>query len=197
MPTHHVYLGLGSNVEREIHIEMALEMLQEHLICLRRSPVYESVSTDARQSPFYNLVVSGSTDLCLAEFHEWIKEIEILHGRAGSAHRCVPLDIDILLFDDLTGIHEGIELPRAEILDRAFVLYPLQQIAPHLTHPGLGVSFAELWSQLQPGPSLSPVRHSFAVSSFRLAMQAGNFKRPGDRRQLAAHETALSSPHPH
>ncbi|WP_322360601.1 2-amino-4-hydroxy-6-hydroxymethyldihydropteridine diphosphokinase [Pseudomonas sichuanensis] len=173
MPKHHVYLGLGSNVEREIHIEMALEMLEEHISGLRRSLVYESVSTDPRQRPFFNLVVSGGTDLSLAELSEWIKDIEYLHGRTSSAHRFIPLDIDILLFDELKGIHEGIELPRAEILDRSFVLYPLQQLAPHLKHPGLGISFSELWRKLQPGPPLSSVRHPFGVSSFRFAVNAG------------------------
>ena len=186
MPTHYVYLGLGSNVEREIHIDMALSMLEEHIDPLRRSPIYESASIDPRQSPFYNLVVGGSTDLSLAELNAWIKDIELLHGRTSSTQRFIPLDIDILLFDYLAGLHEGIELPRAEILDRAFVLYPLQQLAPHLKHPGLGISFAELWRQLQPGPQLSSVRYPFGVSSFALTVQAGRFPLPGDPCQLAA-----------
>ncbi|WP_349975768.1 2-amino-4-hydroxy-6-hydroxymethyldihydropteridine diphosphokinase [Pseudomonas sp. WHRI 8519] len=197
MPAHHVYLGLGSNVEREIHIEMALQMLEEHISCLRRSPVYESVSIDPRQCPFYNLVVGGGTDLSLAELQAWIKDIELVHGRTGRAQRLIPLDIDILLFDELTGLHEGIELPRTEMLDRAFVLYPLQQIAPHLKHPRLGVSFAELWRQLRPGPQLSSVRHPFGVSSFRLASQAGGFQRPGDPCQSAAYEKTPLTTHTH
>lgn len=175
MPVHHVYLGLGSNVEQEIHIEMALEMLEEHITCIRRSPVYESVSTDPRQGPFYNLVVGGSTELSLAELHDWIKDIELLHGRTGSTQRFIPLDIDILLFDDLMGTHEGMELPRAEIIDRAFVLYPLQQLAPNLKHPSLGISFSELWRQLRPGPLLSPVRYPFGISSFGLQLKPKKF----------------------
>ncbi|GLO49596.1 hypothetical protein PPUN110474_09960 [Pseudomonas putida] len=172
---------------------MALEMLEEHIASLRRSPVYESVSTDPRQCSFYNLVVTGSTDLSLAEFNEWIKDIELLHGRTNSAQRFIPLDIDILLFDDLVGTHEGVELPRAEILERAFVLYPLQQLAPHLKHPVIGISLSELWRQLQPGPPLSSVRYPFGITSFRLESQTGGFQLPGDPRQLAAHEIARST----
>lgn len=163
---------------------MALTMLEEHIAPLRRSPVYESASIDPRQSPFYNLVAGGRTDLSLAELSAWIKDIELLHGRTDSTQRFIPLDIDILLFDNLSGLHEGIELPRAEILNRAFVLYPLQQLAPNLKHPSLGTSFAELWRQLQPGPPLSTVRYPFGVSSFHLAVQAARLPLPSDH-QLA------------
>jgi 2-amino-4-hydroxy-6-hydroxymethyldihydropteridine diphosphokinase len=168
MTHHHIYLGLGSNVERETHIEIALKMLEEHLENIRCSPVYESVSLDGDHPPFFNLVISATTDLSLRELVAWLKGIEHLHGRRGGMQRLIALDIDLLLFDGLTGNIDGIQLPRAEILTRSFVLYPLQLLAPKLHPPGCEVSLAELWLKLRPGPELMPVRYPFGIPPFQL-----------------------------
>jgi len=162
MTHHQIYLGLGSNVERETHIEIALKMLEEHLENIRCSPVYESISLDGDHPPFYNLVMSATTDLDVRELVAWLKGIERLHGRRSGMQRLITLDIDLLLFDGLTGDIDGIQLPRAEILTRSFVLYPLQLLAPKLHPPGCEVSLAELWLKLKPGPELMPVRYPFA-----------------------------------
>lgn len=168
MTTHNIYLGLGSNVERETHIEIALKMLEEHLENIRCSPVYESASVDGDQPPFYNLVMSATTDLDLRALVAWFKGIEHLHGRRSGMQRLISLDIDLLLFDGLAGEIDGILLPRAEILTRSFVLYPLQLLAPKLHPPGSEVSLAELWLKHQPGPELIPVRYPFGVAPFQL-----------------------------
>ncbi len=44
----------------------------------------------------------------------------------------------------------GIRIPRAEILENAFVLRPLQDIAPDGVHPETGETFAALWQQMAP-----------------------------------------------
>ncbi|AQT97469.1 2-amino-4-hydroxy-6-hydroxymethyldihydropteridine diphosphokinase [Pseudomonas azotoformans] len=168
MTHHQIYLGLGSNVERETHIEIALKMLEEHLENIRCSPVYESISLDGDHPPFFNLVISATTDLSLREFVAWLKGIEHLHGRRSGMQRLIALDIDLLLFDGLTGNIDGIQLPRAEILTRSFVLYPLQLLAPKLHPPGYEVSLAELWLKLRPGPELMPVRYPFGVPPYQL-----------------------------
>ncbi|NQD93612.1 2-amino-4-hydroxy-6-hydroxymethyldihydropteridine diphosphokinase [Pseudomonas sp. CrR25] len=179
MKNHTVYLGLGSNVERETHIKIALKMLEEHLENIRCSPVYESISLDGNHPPFYNLVMSATTDLDLRGLVSWLKGIEHLHGRRSGRQRLIALDIDLLLFDSLNGSFDGIQLPRAEILTRSFVLYPLQLLAPKLHHPGCDVPFAELWANRRPGPYLMPVRFPFGNSPFPLAgspISAGNNK---------------------
>ncbi|WLG86887.1 2-amino-4-hydroxy-6-hydroxymethyldihydropteridine diphosphokinase [Pseudomonas cucumis] len=168
MTNHRIYLGLGSNVERERHIEIALTMLEEHLENIRCSPVYESISLDGDHPPFYNLVMSATTDLNIRELVVWIKGIEHLHGRRSGMQRLITLDIDLLLFDGLTGDIEGVQLPRAEILTRSFVLYPLQLLAPKLHLPECKISLAELWLKLKPGPELMPVRYPFGIPPFQL-----------------------------
>ncbi|OLS63610.1 hypothetical protein PSEMO_17490 [Pseudomonas putida] len=159
MTQHRIFLGLGSNVERETHLQIALHMLDEHLREIRCSPMYESVSLEGDQPPFYNLVVSALTTLSVGELIAWLKEIEHLHGRDRSRQQLIALDIDLLLFDDLRGVVDGVELPRGEILTRSFVLYPLQLLAPGLLHPLTGVSLARHWQALRPGPALQPVRY--------------------------------------
>jgi 2-amino-4-hydroxy-6-hydroxymethyldihydropteridine diphosphokinase len=168
MKHHQIYLGLGSNVERETHIEIALKMLEEHLKNIRCSPVYESISLDGDHPPFFNLVMSATTDLGLRELVAWLKGIEHLNGRRSGMQRLIALDIDLLLFDGLTGDIDGIQLPRAEILTRSFVLYPLQLLAPKLHPPGCEASLAELWLKLRPGPELMPVRYPFGIPPFQL-----------------------------
>jgi 2-amino-4-hydroxy-6-hydroxymethyldihydropteridine diphosphokinase len=83
--------------------------------------------------------------------------------------RLITLDIDLLLFDGLTGDIEGVQLPRAEIQTRSFVLYPLQLLAPKLHLPGCKISLAELWLKLKPGPELIPVRYPFGTPPFQYA----------------------------
>ncbi|MFD2644451.1 2-amino-4-hydroxy-6-hydroxymethyldihydropteridine diphosphokinase [Pseudomonas japonica] len=161
MTDHRIFLGVGSNVQRETHIDIALDMLGEHLRDLRCSPVYESESLDGAHPPFFNLVVSATTDLSARALIGWLKEIEELHGRRRGAQSLITLDIDLLLFDDFAGLVDGVRVPRGEILTRAFVLYPLQLLAPQLRHPEFGLSMAELWKQLKPGPVLAPVRFPF------------------------------------
>ena len=172
MQAHRIYLGLGSNIEREAHLEIALQMLEEHLHDIRCSPVYESASEDAQQPPFYNLVVAASTTLLVSELIAWLKELEQLHGRVPGPQRLIALDIDLLLFDDLHGCIDGIELPRGEILTRSFVLYPLQLLAPRLVHPTAATPMAQLWQARRPGPDLHPVRYPFGSGALLHSLNA-------------------------
>ena len=61
-----------------------------------------------------------------------------------------PIDLDILTYDNLILEVPGIRIPRPEILENAFVLKPLQDIAPQSLHPVSGQSYAELWRRMEP-----------------------------------------------
>lgn len=142
-----VYLGLGSNVDRHRHIRAALDALTELLGKLQISSVYESKSVGFDGSHFFNLVVSAETQLGVADLSEQLKKIEDNNGRKRSGPKFSPrtLDIDILMYGDFVGVESGVELPRAEITQNAFVLLPMAEIAPQVIHPVLKKSFAELW----------------------------------------------------
>ena len=65
--------------------------------------------------------------------------------RSGPKFSSRTLDLDLLLYDDLVLDESGLQIPRDEILQRAFVLWPLAELAPDLKHPVNGKSYAQLW----------------------------------------------------
>lgn len=152
-----IFLGLGSNSEREVHLRAGLEALAGFVQDLRCSPVFESEPVGIKSGPFFNLVVSGHTDLPLMELDRRLKFIEADNGRYAPERRGLPLDIDVLLYGEQVGNYHGLVLPRAEILKNAFVLWPLALLAPTLCHPGVGIAFAELWDQARIDQQLRPV----------------------------------------
>ena len=152
-----IFLGLGSNIEREPRLVAGLDALAEFVRDLRCSPVFESRPVGIKSGNFYNLVVSGYTELSLHELDRRLKLIEADNGRYAPERKGLPLDIDVLLYDGLVGSFDGLELPRAEILKNAFVLWPLALLAPEAVHPVAGKPFAELWATAQIDQQLWPV----------------------------------------
>lgn len=142
-----VYLGLGSNIERERYITAGLDALYGLFGDLALSPVYDSEAIGFEGQPFLNMVVGIETGLDVGELARQLRHIEVEHGRPENARRYTPrqLDIDILTYDDLTGIIAGVELPRAEIIENAFVLCPMADLAPMELHPAQDQTYAGLW----------------------------------------------------
>ncbi|MET1077174.1 MAG: 2-amino-4-hydroxy-6-hydroxymethyldihydropteridine diphosphokinase [Pseudomonas sp.] len=157
MPLIPIFLGLGSNSEREAHLCAGLEALAGFVQSLRCSPVFESQAVGIKSGPFFNLVVSGYTDLPLIELDRRLKFIEADNGRYAPARKGLPLDIDVLLYGEQVGNFDGLQLPRAEILCNAFVLWPLALLAPETRHPAVERTFADLWGSAQIDQQLWPV----------------------------------------
>lgn len=155
-----VYLGIGSNIEREKNIRGCICALRERFDNLDISPVYECSPVGFDGENFFNLVVGLDTDQSLEQLTASLKEIEFAFGRTRSQDKFLPrtLDIDLLLFGDNVRHDENFDLPRADILDYAFVLQPLAEIAGGLIHPDLQISIRKLWDNFdKPGQSLTPV----------------------------------------
>lgn len=152
-----VYLGLGSNIEREPRLRAGLDALAGFLTGMRCSAVFESQPVGIKSGPFFNLVVSAYTDLPLKELDRRLKFIEAENGRYAPDRKGLPLDIDVLLYGELVGDFEGLILPRAEILTNAFVLWPLSMMAPDRVHPLACKTLAELWRDAQIDQVLAPV----------------------------------------
>ena len=145
----HVWLSLGSNIDRERMILAAVTALREQFGELVLSPVYETPAEGFVGEPFYNLIVGIDTDMPLLQLHRVLKAIEDQHGRLRDAAKfgSRTLDIDVLTYADRVTDEGGKQIPRDEILKYAFVLKPLVDVAADELHPALQVTYAELWEK--------------------------------------------------
>ncbi len=150
--TARVFIGLGSNVDREKNIIFAIGELRQVFGDLQLSPVYESEAVGFDGGDFLNLVVSFATRKLVRDVVLGLRAIEDRQGRDRNlprfSHRSI--DLDILTYDDLQIDEPGLQIPRKEILQNAFVLRPLQDIAAGILHPVLKRSYAELWAEMEP-----------------------------------------------
>ena len=144
-----VFLGIGSNMEAHQNLRLAISELQRRYGPLDISSVYENAAVGFEGSDFLNLVVRLHTDDSPADMHSQIELIHDMAGRERGKAKFIsrPLDIDLLLYDDLVLNEPPLTLPRGDVLEYSFVLRPLQELAPELVHPVTGLTMAEHWQQ--------------------------------------------------
>lgn len=142
-----VYLGLGSNVDAERNLRLGIRELRWRYGDLDVSPVYRSRAVGFEGDDFLNLVVGLETGDAPEEIHRQIELIHELAGRERGRERFASrtLDIDLLLYDDLVRSGPPFQLPRADVLEYAFVLRPLADLDPDLLHPETGRPVGEHW----------------------------------------------------
>jgi 2-amino-4-hydroxy-6-hydroxymethyldihydropteridine diphosphokinase len=154
-----VYIGIGSNIDRDRHIAAALDCLKALFGQLLLSPVYESEAIGFFGQPFLNLVIGIDTDLPVRELQTTLRVIERANGHNGNTPKFSDrsLDLDLLTYGDSCGAIDSVNLPRADIVDYAYVLWPLADIAGAELHPQLGISYRQLKQQFTPAQKLWPV----------------------------------------
>jgi len=142
-----VYVSIGSNIEREASVRGGVAELKARFGPLLLSSVYESTAVGFSGDDFYNLAAGFDTELDVHEVVAALRRIEGDFGRNRSGPRFSSrtLDIDLLTYDALILDENGLVLPRPEILENAFVLRPLADIAPDVVHPSVGRTYRELW----------------------------------------------------
>jgi 2-amino-4-hydroxy-6-hydroxymethyldihydropteridine diphosphokinase len=120
------------------NLRKALNLLREKGIQIRKiSSVYESAPWGyEEQEDFLNLALEVETDLSPLELLKLIKGIEERMGRKPTI-RWGPrnIDIDILLYDDISFSHPSLTIPHPHLKERLFALLPLQEIAPQILLP--------------------------------------------------------------
>lgn len=153
-PEQTAFLGLGANLgEPTATLRAAREALAglPDTRLLACSSLYRTtpVGGPADQPDYLNAVVALATTLPPARLFARCLAVEECFGRRRE-ERWGPrtLDIDLLLFDGLVLDTPGLVVPHPRLHQRRFVLEPLCELAPRLSHPVLGVSLDRLLAEL-------------------------------------------------
>lgn len=138
------YVGLGSNLgspERRVSDALdSLAGLPETRLC-DASQLYRSAPWGMTDQPdFINAVAALDTELPPGRLLAGLQSIERAAGRVRTGARWGPrvLDLDLLLYGEVTSNGERLTLPHPRMHERAFVLVPLLEIAPGIRIPGRG-----------------------------------------------------------
>ena len=134
-----VYLSLGSNMgDRAGNIRRALELLRESGVeVCRLSSYYRTEPVDFRpQRWFVNCVAEVATSLMPLQLLKVLQSVERSLGRRpGIVKGPRPIDIDILLYENVVVRSPALTIPHERLSERRFVLIPLHELAPQVRHP--------------------------------------------------------------
>ena len=146
-----VYLSLGSNLgDRPANLRTAIGRVRELGQVVAVSSFYETEPIEVTDQPwFVNCAVALKTELMPRQFLSSILRIERQMGR----RRILPkgprvIDIDILLFGNSIVHTPQLDVPHPAMHQRRFVLQPLAEVAPDVTHPVFKRKICELLAAL-------------------------------------------------
>jgi len=137
------YIGLGANLQsagltlaQTLHQAARALSATSGIHAVELSPLYRSTPVDAHGPDYLNAVARLHTTLDAEPLLDCLQAIEHAHGRT-RPWRNAPrtLDLDLLLLGDQTLHTERLTLPHPRMHERAFVLRPLQDLAPDLRLP--------------------------------------------------------------
>lgn len=149
------YIALGTNIEpRYEHITSALQSLTNHrsITIVKQSSIYETAPVGyTDQADFLNMVVEIETSLSSIELLNCCQQIEQLLGRK-RVIRFGPrtIDLDILLYNQENSKMDRLIIPHPRMHERAFVLIPLNEIAPTAIIPPWDRPVADYIDELSP-----------------------------------------------
>ena len=138
-----VFIALGSNLadpaSQVVEAFGAIAALPETELCSRSSLYLSTPVGYADQPDFINAVIRIKTCLSPQRLLAALLDMEQRRGRART-FRNAPrvIDLDILLYNEITQDDSELTLPHPRMHERAFVLMPLLEIAPEITIPGHG-----------------------------------------------------------
>ena len=153
-----VYLSLGSNRgDRLANLRRAMEELGKAGVKVHRvSSFYKTEPVDfGPQAWFLNCAVEATTEFMPMQLLKAVKSVERTLGRRPGVNKGPrPIDIDILLYENVLVRTAALTIPHERMNERRFVLIPLRELAPTVRHPISRRTVAEM---LHDSPDLSQV----------------------------------------
>ena len=135
MPKHKVCLSLGANLgDRESNIKLAIQQISELIgPVVRQSALLETAPWGfSSANTFINAAVCSQTSLSPRQVLKATQDIERTLGRTQKStdgqYHDRPIDIDILLYDDLQINEPDLIIPHPHMHERQFVMQPLSEI---------------------------------------------------------------------
>ena len=128
--SHRAYLSLGSNIQPDVNLVRAIQLLQENGRVEKISNAWESRSVGAEGPNYLNACVLFVTPLAQSELKDHVLlPIELELGRIRTEDRFAPrpMDLDIVVFDGKSCDDKYWE--------QAFVVIPLAELEPNLQNP--------------------------------------------------------------
>ena len=154
-----ILVGLGANLPSTEHgspratLDAALGRFPgAGITVLRRSRWYSTGPQPASDQPRYvNAVASVATHRQPRSLLDALLEIEDAFGRVRSIRNAARLiDLDLLAYHDVICSDPGLTLPHPRLRERAFVVYPLADVAPEWRDPVSGETIDRLVAALPP-----------------------------------------------
>lgn len=133
------YVGLGSNVDPETNIRVAVRLLAERVYVVALSTFYRTESVPSGAPAFINGALALETHRqALALKREVLRYVEERLGRKRTPDKNAPrtIDCDLLVYGDEVTHDPELVLPSSDIEEHPFVSIPLIEIAPDLVLPG-------------------------------------------------------------
>ena len=136
------YIGIGANLgDARANVLDALARLDAlpDSRLMARSSLYRTAPIDSSGDDYINAVACIVTPLAAPDLLAALQAIELAHGRE-RPYRNAPrtLDLDLLLYDGRQIDSPQLQVPHPRMLERAFVLVPLLEVAPNIDVPGKG-----------------------------------------------------------
>nr|WP_010405575.1 2-amino-4-hydroxy-6-hydroxymethyldihydropteridine diphosphokinase [Wolbachia endosymbiont of Nasonia vitripennis] len=133
-----IYISIGSNIGNRLsHLQRATELLKKRYlkdlkssIILETKAILPNGAPPDWNKPFLNMIVYGSCSSSPEELLKGLKQIECDIGRPQVYEKWAPrvIDLDILLWDDLTLDIPDLKIPHPELVNRPFLLHLMAMV---------------------------------------------------------------------
>lgn len=152
-------IELGSNVEPERNLPLALEALKDLGRLTAASTVYRTAPFGPPGQPhFLNAAAALTTELEPRPLKRSLRSLEEELGRVRTEERYMPrpIDLDICLYGSHIIQHDRLRIPDPDIFERPYLAITLAEIAGDHRHPITGEPLSQIAERMAPESPLTP-----------------------------------------